>query len=137
MRQPEEAFPSEISEARRRFAEWRQAGRRGRRIPEKLWRIAAELARRQGANRTGLQLGLNPTVLKQRLAALAKATSKVVGEAAKPVRFVEFAIAEPVHGGGWVIEVEDGRGAKLRVEAPRGTRPDLAALTRAFLREPR
>ena len=95
-----------------------------------------ELARRQGTNRTGLQLRLNPTVLKQRLA---KGTSGPVGASANPLRFVEFAVAGPVRDRdrGWVIELEDGRGAKLRVEVGGGAPPDLAELTQAFLREPR
>ena len=66
MQERDRGFSAEVLECQRRFAEWREAGRRGRRIPEELWRMAMALARRQGTNRTGLQLRLNPTQLKQR-----------------------------------------------------------------------
>jgi len=43
----------------KRLKAWRAEGSRGKRIPEELWKAAAELARVQGLNRTATELKLN------------------------------------------------------------------------------
>jgi hypothetical protein len=52
-------FPAAFSSVQRKIAHWRE-GRRGRaRIPEELWREAAELASAHGINRTARALRLD------------------------------------------------------------------------------
>jgi len=52
----------------KRLKAWRAEGSRGKRIPEELWKAAAELARVQGLNRTATELKLNYYDLQRRLA---------------------------------------------------------------------
>lgn len=135
-RERDPGIEAQVEAARRRFEQWRHLGRGGRRIPEELWLAAVELAQRQGVHRTVLALRLNAQALKARFEATRQRPAAVP---TSPVRFVELAMAEPSlqAGGGWELELEDGRGAKLRVKVLCGAAPDLGELARAFLREPR
>jgi hypothetical protein len=112
-----------LARGRERFEDWRRR-REGRRIPDGLWLEAVELARRCGIHRTAQALRLNEQSLRRR----------VRGAEAGPGRgFVELRPERLLGLGGWVVELENGRGARLRVEAPEGEVLDLAGLTRSFL----
>jgi hypothetical protein len=106
-----------------RFDEWRRT-RRQRRIPEQLWLEAAEVARDQGIHRTAVALRLNEQSLRERVRANAER-----GEPA----FVELTSGPMLAATGCVVEVDNGAGARLRVELRGCEVPDLAALTRSFL----
>ena len=56
-----------LEKLRRRFEGWRQSGRKGRKIPEEMWREAAELASEHGVNRVARSLGLDYNGVKQRM----------------------------------------------------------------------
>lgn len=102
--------PLEVAE--RRFARWRADGSPGRSIPEDLWQAAVEAARVHGVNRTSLALHLNHTKLQ------ARAASAPERPAPRSDR-VEFLQVPPVAlsaGPECVVEVEDARGARLKVE---------------------
>lgn len=119
-------FPAAFSRLQRKLAQWRQQRRPRTRIPEELWRAAAQLARTHGINRTARALRLDYYSLKQRATALA-------GSGTRVPEFVEL-----LPGGmgaprpECLIEVEDPRGAKLRIHLQGGDLPDVAALTRGF-----
>ena len=135
-RDRERGIEERVEVVRRRFEQWRRSPDRGRRIPDELWQAAADLAERQGVHRTGLALGLNAQALRERVAA---AGSRAAFGSPGAVKFVEVAATEAPRdfGAEWILELEDGRGAKLRVRAGAWAAPDLAALTRAFLRDER
>src|SRR5208283_43634 len=115
-------FPAAFSGVQRKIAHWRE-GRRGRgRIPEELWRAAAELASAHGINRTARALRLDYYSLQKHAAALA-------GSGVQAPQFMEL-----LPGGmsaprpECLIEVEDPGGAKLRIHLQGGEFPDIAAL---------
>ena len=62
-----------IDEVRARFEEWRQNRQGKSPIPDELWSAAAELARKDGINRTAAELHLDGGKLKRLMGA--KATS--------------------------------------------------------------
>ena len=64
-------FPAACSRLQRKLSQWRQQRRPRARIPEELWRGAAQLARTHGINRTARALRLDYYSLKERATALA------------------------------------------------------------------
>ena len=126
-------FPAALSRVQRKIAQWR-GGRRGRtRIPEELWRAAAELASAHGINRIARALRLDYYSLKERAAAAARS-------GVRSPEFVELLPgglpASPLSRPECLIEVEDPGGAKLRIHLQGGAFPDVAALTRVFRESP-
>jgi carbohydrate-selective porin OprB len=119
-----------VEAVRRRFEDWRRDPERGRRIPEELWRAAAELAGTNGIWRTAQALRLNNNELKQRV--LDDRGASDDGRARSG--FIELPQTDPGKSGGCVIELEDRLGTRLRVELPGWAVPDLAALAREFRR---
>ncbi len=100
-----------LSDVQSQFARWRQSRKRGTRIPEALWRAAVEAAREHGVSKTAQVLGLDYYRLKKRLESTAELSES---EPAAEQGFVEiplFASAAEC-----VLEMEDVRGARLRIE---------------------
>lgn len=60
-----EVEPADLPALRRQFQAWRARKRSGEAIPRSLWQGAAALARRHGAIRIALALGLDSHKLKQ------------------------------------------------------------------------
>ena len=70
-------FPAALSRAQRKIEQWRQRHCPRARIPEELWREAAELACAYGMNRTAKALRLDYYSLKKRVAAVARSGKRV------------------------------------------------------------
>jgi hypothetical protein len=122
-------FPAALAGVQRNIAQWRQRHRPRARIPEQLWREAADLARAHGVNRTARALRLDYYSLKKRTAAAAGPGKRIPG-------FVEILPGGMPAGSECMIEVEDPGGAKLRIRLQGGGLPDVATLVRV-LREGR
>src|ERR1035441_10338142 len=60
------SFSLDIEEARRRLEVWRKSRSRGKRIPDRLWALAAALARTHGVSPVSQGLGLDYNGLKRR-----------------------------------------------------------------------
>jgi glycerol-3-phosphate responsive antiterminator len=115
-----------ISRTQRKIEQWRERRRPRARIPEELWRQAAELACGYGINRTARTLRLDYYSLKKRLPAAAEFSQR-------SPEFVEILPGGmPAGRSECLIEVEDPGGAKMRIRVQGGDLPDVAALTRAF-----
>jgi hypothetical protein len=117
-------FPDSIAAVGRQFARWRRRRRRGERIPESLWLAAGEAARRHGVSATALALGLNPARLKEHWSA--------AGEPMRPQAFVPLPPLALSASPGCVVEVEDGRGRRLRVELGGVSAGEAAVVARAL-----
>lgn len=115
---------ADIEELRGRLQEWRQSRKHGSRIPGALWETAVNLAKKYRPARVAHELGLDYEGLKQRL----NTASSV---AAKPT-FIELAPLTPAFHCECTIEIEDRRGAKMKLELKGVSAVDLAALSRAL-----
>ena len=114
----------DLASARLAFERWRSRSDRRRAIPEPLWRAAAELAREHGVSKTSRELRLDYYALARR-----------VSPDPSPVaagRFVEVAL--PALGGPPTgrLELEDGRGVRLRIELTGAAVNGLESIARAL-----
>ena len=122
-----------LSQLKRRFDQWRAGRKVGMRIPQELWAGAVDLVREHGACRVAAELHLDSAVLKRR-AGLAGAKPRIQ---AAP-RFVElFAPAGPMPSATallpqCVVELDNARGAKMRVELSGKGLAGLAGVCSAF-----
>jgi len=116
----------DIDEVRTRFENWRQTRVGKARIPDELWSAAAEVARRDGINRTAAALDLDGGKLKRRMVAAGTVSGK-----AMPPAFVEMMVPHAVGLPECTIELE-GRNGKLRIHWKGATAADLVGLSRAL-----
>ena len=116
----------DVDEVRSRFEQWRQTRQGKARIPEELWSMAADLALRDGVNRTAAALHLDGGKLKRRMAAAGSRPRK-----AAPPAFVELVASTTDGSPEYTIELE-GRHGKLRIHSKGATAADLAELSRAL-----
>ncbi len=114
-----------LDEACTRFENWRQNRRGKQPIPDELWSVAIEVARRDGVNPTAVALHLDGGKLKRRMAAADSIPGKAI-----PPTFVEL-VAPSVGLRECMIELE-GRNTKLRIHWKGATAADVAALSRAL-----
>jgi hypothetical protein len=98
----------ELAEAKRGFDQWRRNGRRERRIPDRLWRMAAKAAAIHGVHATARELRLNSTRLKEQLHAQGRASEETPG-------FVELPWPGVPVVSECILEAEDGDGRNLRI----------------------
>ena len=119
-------FPAALSRAQRKIERWRERRRPRTRIPEELWREAAELACAHGINRTARALRLDYYALKKRAAAAARSGER----AAEFVEILPGGLSAPRPE--CMIELEDAGGVKMRIYLAGGDLPDVAALARGF-----
>jgi hypothetical protein len=118
------AVPEELKELSERLEQWRKQQPPRTRLPESIWREAAELAGRFGLHQTTKLLRLDYTRLKKRVST----TTAAVPAAAKFVELLgSSATTAPVE---CVVEWESARG-RMRV-AMKGVAPDWTSLLRAW-----
>jgi hypothetical protein len=126
MRGRKSADTLDIDKVRTRFESWRQTRKVKARIPDELWSAAAEVARRDGINRTAATLHLDGGKLKRRMTATGSTPDKTM-----PPAFVEMMVPRATGGSECTIELE-GRNGKLRIHWKGATAADLAGLSRAL-----
>ena len=128
----------DVEELRKRFEEFRGRHQRRTRLPEELWRAAAELAERRGINLVCRCLRLDTNSLKKWMGKGAseampkrgrrKRTAKVPPAAT----FVELLAPASGAGASCIVEVESERGAKLRLEWKGVATSEIAQLIHSF-----
>lgn len=131
------SYREDVEQARRRFAEFRQAHAARSRLPKELWTTAAKLARRDGITATARVLGVDrPSLQKWTDRLEPRAASKSPrrhrrGGSAAPA-FVELLAASTGTATSCVVEVESPSGGKLRLDLKTIATSQLAELIRAF-----
>ncbi len=115
--------PSRLARGVQRFESWRKT-RTGRRIPAELWELAANLGIEYGVNQAARALRLDYYDLKQRVETAGGAESS---ESECP-GFVELVSSDAVAVRECVVELEDGRGLKMRMQVSGATVEELPAL---------
>ncbi|MGH9482813.1 MAG: hypothetical protein ACRD1L_12065 [Terriglobales bacterium] len=122
------AHADPLEQVHRRFEGWRRTRERLSPIPEALWASAVGLAREHGLHKTAGALRLNYYTLKKHLesadgqAGGQEVKATVVELAPRAAAMCEF-----------IFELENARGAKMRIEFKGTDTPDLAILSRVFL----
>lgn len=132
MAQEEADGTNELEQLKRRFEEFRSTRMSRGRLPEPLWKQAAEVARRHGLNPTAQALGLDYSRLKKRMAAPADRAKRTNKKASIPA-FVELIGPGPAAMAECQVEVESDRGAKLRLQLKGVATTELASLIRTFI----
>lgn len=126
-------FPSRQLQALvRRLRAWRTRPSRGRRIPEPLWKAAAELARDHGLSATASALKLNYYDLQRRL----RTEQAPDGEPSAGPQFVQLS---PLGSGdaasqAGTIELLRPTGGRVIVRLPAASPRQLLPLVQAILR---
>lgn len=124
-----------LDQVRRRFGHWRETRVRGEHIPATLWAEAVGMAVEHGLERVAQELHVDYDGLKKRL-------GKTGGEIQANrggTQFVELTFAPVPQPGApsvceCAIELENVRGAKMRVELNGNGLAGLAGLCRDFWR---
>ncbi len=119
-----------LSDARRQFERWRRSRKRGTRIPEALWRAAAEAGQEHGVSKTAQALRLDYYALKKRVESAPAKRSAV--EPPSEIKFLEIPLGAPSGRPECVLEFEDGQGARLRVELQGPALAELETVARAL-----
>ena len=114
-----------------RFKRWRETRLRGEHIPSDLWVAAVGMAKEHGLDRIAHELRVDHDGLKRRME-----RARVVARGRKlDTQFVELFAAPTATAAGMrecVVELENARGAKMRVELNGKGLAGLAGLCGAF-----
>jgi hypothetical protein len=124
--------PDSLSRVQGEFERWRGRRTVGTRIPEDLWRAAAEVGREHGVSKTALRLRLDYYALKERVESAPEERSAVGQPSVRGKGFVEIPLCAPPATPECVLEIEDGQGARLRVELKGAAVAELETLARTF-----
>jgi len=124
--------PPQLQRLAERLKAWRATRSPGQRIPEELWRAAADLSRAHGLSRTATALRLSYYDLQRRFSGMRRQGR---GHVPAPT-FVEVAPL-PSSGGpgeGGTLELVEVSGARLVLRVPKASPKDFLALVQLFLR---
>ena len=113
-----------IDEVRARFEEWRKNRQGKSPIPDELWSAAAQLARKDGINRTAAELHLDGGKLKRLM------EEKTTPGKPAPA-FVELLTPRAISIPECTIELE-GRHGTVRIQLKGASASDLASVSRAL-----
>ncbi len=134
-----EAFNSnyeDLEALRVQFEEFRSGHEKRTRLPEELWRSAAEIARRRGLSVVCRFLRLDANSLKKWMgqdSKPAKAKRKARKQTTEvPAHFVELFTPAASGGSSCVVEVDSPRGGKLRLEWKGVSAGEVMQLIRTF-----
>jgi hypothetical protein len=120
-----------LDAACREFETWRQSRTSRSRIPENLWTLAADLARECGIFRTARELHIDYSALKNRLNST---ETRIVRSTPAPMGFVEVVPSPAAGFSECTVEIERGRGTKIRIHLKSREALDLGEIGAAFLR---
>ena len=122
--------PPQLQPLTQRLKAWRATRTPGQRIPEELWKAAADLARVHGLNRTAAALRLSYYDLQRRVSGAGVPRGRRV----TPVSFVQLAppALPPVPDG--TLELVQASGARLTLRLPHASPEVLLPMVRLFLR---
>ena len=125
-------IPASLSRLIGDFSAWREKRSAGERIPDRLWSRAAKCAAKHGVNRTATFLSLDYYSLKRRVSDGAddRVQSSTNGSSAERDTFVELSAVTLPAANECTIELEDGRGASMRIHLNSIQAADAVELTR-------
>ena len=128
-----EGLPARIARAQESFERWRSTrSSPSERIPEKLWALAVKAARQHGIWHAAQALRLDSAALKRRMPAAAGDPAPRLKEVPE-ASFVEIRAPGGGGQGECILELEDPRGARLRLRLPELDSAAIGAVARGFL----
>jgi hypothetical protein len=127
----------DVEELRKRFEEFRSQHQTRTRLPEELWRAAAEIAERRGMNLVCRCLRLDANSLKKWMGkgvsgARPRYARRKRSAMTPPAGFVELLTPATHVAASCIIEVESQRGGKLRLELKGIATSEIAQLIHSF-----
>ena len=120
-----------LEQLKQRFICWRESRKQGERIPQALWSAAVGETKQHGVYQVARTLRLDYTYLKRLVGPSGRAKSP----AKIDTQFVELFAAPPAKASSvceCIVELENVRGAKMRVELNAGGLAGLASLCSSF-----
>jgi len=125
------ALPARLARGQSQFERWR-ANRQGRRIPARLWTLAAELGAEYGVHQTCCALRLNYDELKKRVSSVDGENTKarMFPREAKRSGFVPL-VSTGIGSGAGCAEYKRPDGSSIRIEW-QGAAPELGSLSESF-----
>ena len=120
-----------LEQLRDRFELWRGEHPGRHRLPQDLWSAAANVAQQYGMNRTARALRLSYYSLKEHMSGSRARERKRRGS----TKFVELTPWSPARIPECSVELEKGRGAKIKIQLHGSAVNELTSLTRLFWRE--
>ncbi|MGA8580024.1 MAG: hypothetical protein WB579_15165 [Bryobacteraceae bacterium] len=120
-----------LEQIAQRFKRWREGRARGEHIPEVLWAAAVGMAREHGLHRVACELHVDQNRLKKRL----ERAGGVARAGEVSPQFVELMVSPAPRAQSLrecVVELENARGAKMRVELNGNGLAGLAGLCSSF-----
>jgi len=121
----EDQLPQDLARGRSQFQTWRATRQTGSRIPQTLWALAVRLVKTHGVSRTASALGLDYYGLKKRAEQTADQP-----QSSGPA-FIELPSPVVVRKQG-LFELDNGAGARIRVQLVGYDAADVVALVRNF-----
>ena len=127
----------DVEALRKRFEDFRSQHEKRTRLPEELWRAAAEIAERRGMNLVCRCLRLDANSLKKWMGKGVKEPRrrqaiKKHQRMAPPAAFVELLTPASRIAASCIIEVESQHGGKLRLELKGIATSEIAQLIHSF-----
>ena len=127
----------DVEELRRRFEEFRSQHRTRTRLPEELWRAAAEIAGRRGVNLVCRCLRLDSNSLKKWMGKGvpgpgARRVGRKRAAGTPTATFMELLAPTSGIAASCIVEVESQRGGKLRLELKGIAASEIAQLIHGF-----
>ncbi len=128
----------DVEELRKRFEEFRSQHQTRTRLPEELWRAAAEIAERRGMSLVCRCLRLDANSLKKWMAngvsgPRRKYARRKRSAMTPPATFMELLPPASSVAASCIIEVESQRGGKLRLELKGIATSEIAQLIYSFV----
>jgi len=128
----------DVEELRKRFEEFRNRHETRTRLPEELWRAAAEIAERRGMNLVCRYLRLDANSLKKWMGRggvsgpRRKYTRRKHSAVAPAAAFAELLTPASRVAASCIVEVESQRGGKLRLELKGIATSEISQLIHSF-----
>ena len=129
MPRPTRTLPAALERAAGRFDKWRKSRRKGEKIPDELWGLAAKLGGKYGLNKTAARLRLDYYDLKRRIETTVPPVKR---SSARAPTFIEVIPETPSVGHKCIVEFERPGGSKMRIHFESADAAELAALGKLF-----
>jgi len=126
---PSSDIPGDVAGLCHQIQRWRQTQRHRRRMPERLWALAASLAQQHSVARISRLARLDYYALRDRLDAL---VGEFPAKQEKRPSFIELPMPLCAPSPECIVELEHPRGGRMRIHVKGAPAPDLAALSRSF-----